>query len=281
VRRDPGGGGINVARAMTRLGVDVTALWSCGGRPGRELGERLDAERVVHETIAIEGETRVNFTASEARSGQQYRFDMPGPDLTQAEYQRWLHRVATLTQDASYLVLSGSLPPNAPLDFYAQLIAAAPRRVRIVLDACEEALVYALRKGVFLLKPNLRELSRLVGTEELTGDREVEAAASQLIDTGRAQLVAVSLGRAGAMLVSAGVSLRVHAPTVRARSTIGAGDSMLAGLLTGLLRELPLHDALRLGVAAGSAATMAVGTQLFERENVTRLYDQLRAGLAV
>lgn len=266
----PGGGGLNVARVLTRFGAKVEAMWSAGGPTGSILAELLLSERVTHRPVPIREATRQNMTVCEAASGQQYRFVLPGPGLTLEEQSVWLSSVEGLSPAPDYLVLSGSLPPFVSPDFYAQLARRAPRASRVVLDTSGEALRASLEAGVFLLKPNLRELSHLVG-QDFLGDDDIERAARSLVRRGAAQLVAVSLGRSGAMLVSETECVRINAPTVRVASTVGAGDSMVAGLVYGLMSQLPLAQVLALGVAAGSAATMRAGTGLCRREDVEAL----------
>jgi 6-phosphofructokinase 2 len=274
LREYPGGGGINVARASARLGGACRALWSCGGDTGRRLARLLDAEEVPHDPVPIAGRVRENLIVEDASSGQQYRFGMPGPLLSEDERSRWAERIGHLPSFASYAVFSGSLPGSTPPDWYEQLLRSLPSAVRIIVDAKREALHRALAVGVFLVKPNVHELEEISG-REMTDDAEIERTSRAIVDGGGAKAVVVSLGRAGALLVTAEVCERVTAPMVPLRSAVGAGDSMVGGLVTALDQGGSLREAVRLGVAAGAAAVMTPGTDLCRRDDVLRLYQSM------
>lgn len=275
VRDYPGGGGINVARVMTRLGGEARALWSQGGATGRLLARLLDAESVPHTPVPIDGDVRENLIITDASSGQQYRFGLPGPSLGDAERGRWLEAVQALPSSVRYVVVSGSLPGDTPLDWHDDLLRALPERALVILDTKKDALRRALDNiGVFLIKPNVHELAQLAG-RELAGDEDIARTARELIERGGAQVVVVSLGRGGAMLVTADAIERFTAPCVPIRSRVGAGDSMVGGLVTALSREWPLSEAVRFGVAAGTATVMTTGTELCRRHDVERLYRSM------
>lgn len=275
-RHDPGGGGINVSRAIHKLGGTSLALYPAGGPTGQILHALLEQEGVAHQQIPIADWTRENVTILDAASGQQYRFVMPGPTLQEAEWQQCLDSVFALTPPPDYLVLSGSLAPGIPSDFYARLITRFRHTgVRIIVDTSGDALQSAVLAGVYLIKPNLRELGQLVG-RDLTDEGQQEAAATTLVREGRCEGVVVSLGAAGAMLVSANGCERMRSPTVPIQSKVGAGDSMTAGMVVSLSHGMAIHEAARFGVAAGAAAVMNPGATLCRREDVERLYAQIR-----
>ncbi len=271
LREDPGGGGINVARVITRLGGDALALWSAGGETGRRLARLLDAEGVPHEAIPIEGQVRENLIITDASTGEQYRFGMPGPMLSEAELARWAARLGRLPASVHYVAFSGSLPGNLLAQSFEALLRSVPNGIRIVVDSKREALRQALETGVYLVKPNLHELGE-VWEQELAGDDQVEQAAREIIEAGGAEVVLVSLGRGGALLVTANRIERFASPPVPIRSKVGAGDSMVGAVLAALDQGRPLEDAARLGVAAGAAAVMSEGTELCRREDTERLY---------
>jgi 6-phosphofructokinase 2 len=279
-RIDPGGGGLNVARAIRELGGEALALYPAGGAAGELLHDLLAETGIDHEPIPIAGRTRENFTVRETATNAQYRFVLPGPELRRDEWERCLSRLSTLQPLPRYLVMSGSLPPGAPEDFYARAAVIA-RQVgaRAVLDTSGAALRRGLEGGVYLLKPNLRELGQLVATE-LRGEAEQERAALELVDAGWAEVVVVSLGAAGVLLVSAEVVERIRSPSVPIRSRIGAGDCTVAGIVAGLSQGDDLRHAVRRGVAAGAAAAMTPGTELCRRADAERLYAALVAELA-
>lgn len=272
---DPGGGGINVARVIARLGGETLALYTCGGPMGELLKLLLDRERVPHRAMPIEGYTRESITVLEEATGQQYRFGFPGPELAEGEWRQFLDALSGMEDVPEYVVASGSLPPGVPADFYGRLARIARERgIRCVVDTSGEPLCEAAEVGAYLLKPNLRELGQIVG-REIQSDHEIEVAARALIREGDNEVVVVSLGAGGAMLVTRHDAYRMRSPTVPIRSKIGAGDSMVAGTVHGLARGMGLVDAVRLGVASGAAAVMTGGTDLARREDVERLYERV------
>jgi 6-phosphofructokinase 2 len=276
LEREPGGGGINVARAIGKLGGEALALYPAGGAMGQLLGELLDAEPVRHEPLRIAGSTRENVTIRESGSGHQYRFVMPGPSLADAEWAAVLEHVARLDPAPDYVVASGSMPDGVPTDFLARLADLSRERgARFVLDTSGDALRAGLGESVYLVKPNLRELGQIAGGD-VAEDPDQERAAAALIDERKAEVVVVSLGGAGVLLVTADGAERIPSPTVPIRSRVGAGDSTVAGIVLGLARGMELGDAVRFGVAAGAAAVMTPGSELCRREDTERLYERIR-----
>ena len=270
-RYDPGGGGINVARAVHALGGEALAIFPAGGAAGEMIGHLLHEEGVLHGVVAIAGFTRESLAVDERQTGKQYRFILPGPEIGPDDQQRCLDRLAAALPGATYVVASGSLPRGVPDDFYARVARLAQRyEKRFVLDTSGRALT-AVGSGVYLLKPSLRELEELAG-RPIGGEEDQEQAARDVIAQGRAEIVVLSLGGRGALVATAKGSKRVGAIPVEVRSTVGAGDSMLAGIVLGLGRGLALHDAARFGVAAGTAALLGSGTQLCRREDVEQIY---------
>lgn len=273
-RRHPGGGGINVARVLHRLGAATLALYPAGGATGHELHRLLRDEQLPHHAMVIAGETRTSFTAHEACSGQDYRFVLPGPRLAETEWQACLAWLAAQRPAPVWLVASGSLPPGVPDDFHARLARLAQTQgSRLVLDSSGPALAAALAQGVDLVKPSLRELRDLTGLPLLTRAEQL-AAARGLVTHGQARRVALSLGDQGALLVTAGTAHFAPALPVPVASTIGAGDSFLAGLLWALDRGDGPDTALRYGMAAGAAALLSAGTALSQATDVQRLFHE-------
>ncbi len=273
---DAGGGGINVARAIVRLGGSALALYPCGGAAGEMLNNLVKREGVEQHTFPIKGLVRESVTVIEETSGQQYRFGFPGPKLSRSEWRAILEYVEGLDDLPGYVVASGSLPPGVPADFYGQLARIVRRQgVRFVVDTSGEPLCEAAEVGAYLLKPNLRELGQIAG-RSIESDGEIEAAARALIHEGDNEIVLVSLGAGGAMLVTAEGAQRLRSPIVPIRSKVGAGDSMVGGMVYGLATGLEVLDAARLGVASGAAAVMTPGTDLMRREDAERLFEQMR-----
>jgi len=272
---EPGGGGINVGRAIHNLGGEAVVYYPAGGATGLALQELLDHEGLNHHAIPIKGWTRLNGAILDELKGQQYRFIAPGPELCEAEWQACLDELAALRPRPGYLVASGSLPPGVPEDFYARLARRArDAGSRFVVDTSGAALALAVSIGVYLLKPSLRELSQLAG-REIRGESEQREVVQQLVRSGMSEVVLLSLGAEGALIVWAEGSARLRPPPVLVQSAVGAGDSLVAGLLLGLVRGLSLTDAFRFGVAAATATVMNPGTQLCRREDTERLYERL------
>ena len=273
-RFDAGGGGINVSKAIKRLGGKSTAIFTTGGPSGQVLRDLVSQEGIDCEVIQTEQWTRENFIVAETSTNAQYRFGMPGTALSEAETEAVLE---TLRQSkAEYVVASGSLPPQMDVNFYEK-VASISKEIgaRLVLDTSGEPLRAACDEGVFLLKPNIGELEALVGAKDLQID-DVDDAARMLIGDGKCEVVIVSMGPKGAILVTKDLCEHVPAPPVQKRSTVGAGDSMVAGMTWALTQGLTYSEMIRWGVACGSAATMNEGTQLFLRADVERLLDWLK-----
>lgn len=270
----PGGGGINVARAIQELGGQAIAYWICGGVMGDFLKQLLDQEGCPHVPIAIDGMTRENLVVTDESSGDQFRFCMPGPTLTEWEARKCLDVLGNLDPPPDYLVLSGSLPPGAPDDFYTEFARAAAPHSYVVLDTSGPPLRDGLKGPVDLTKPNLRELGELVG-RKVQGEQDIKDAARSLIDQTGLGAVVTSLGRDGAVLTTASEFQHIRAPEVPVSSKVGAGDSMVAGIVLGLSRGMSILQAVRFGIAAGSAAAMTPGTQLCRRSDVERLFSEM------
>jgi len=277
-RHDPGGGGINVSRAIHTLGGEATAVYPAGGAMGNLVRELLDREGIDQRPVSVDGWTRQNLVVLERTSDRQYRFGMPGPELTSDELDKCLAEVSSACGECAYLVVSGSLPPGAPVDFYG-LVAriARDKGSRLIVDTSGAALRHAAEEGVFLLKPNVRELGHLAG-RELNDEADQINAAREIIDRNGTSAVVISLGAGGAVLVTADGKLEVRAPTVPIKSKVGAGDSMVAGITLALARGEFLGDAVRLGVAAGAAAVMTPGTELCRREDTERILRGMKNG---
>ncbi|KEO74038.1 1-phosphofructokinase family hexose kinase [Anditalea andensis] len=272
---EAGGGGINVSRAIKIMGGESLAIYVAGGPAGEQLEKLLREEGIEQYIIKIEQPTRENLTVIEKSTANQYRFGMPGSEVGEAALKECISVIEELPDEVEFLVASGSLPPGVAEDFYAQLAEIANRKgIKYIVDTSGKALEKTADKGVYLLKPNLGELSQLAGKEEISAI-EQEAIAQEIISKGKAEILVVSLGPRGAMLATKDQVEYVVPPTIKQKSTVGAGDSMVAGLVLALSRGENLRDVVQRGVAAGTAATMTAGTELCRNEDVETILEWL------
>jgi 6-phosphofructokinase 2 len=269
---EPGGGGINVARAIHKLGGNASAVFPSGGYTGKFFNHLLEKENIPAVIIACGNETRENIIVLDESTNSQYRFGMPGTELSEPEWKQCLNAVEAIN-DAEFIIASGSLPPGVPLDIYAQLARIARKRnAKFIVDTSGEPLKHALDEGVYLVKPNLGELSFISGKKELQ-QQEVRDIAKAIIAKGKTELLVISMGAAGAMLVSGTAVELFVPPQVARKSTVGAGDSMVAGLVYFLSLGKSPAEAVRYGVACGTAATMNAGTALCTKADADHLFN--------
>ena len=273
-RYDPGGGGINVARIAHVLGASVSALFPAGGHAGDKVTDLVADSGVPVQRITVARSTRESFTVDEGSTGQQYRFVLPGPRLTESEQTECLDKLSAAAASADFVVASGSLPPGVPSDFYQRVADICRERGALLILDTSGAGLQHISSGVFLLKPSVRELRECVG-RGLISESEQLAAAHELIDRGCAQFVVVSLGSEGALLATRHGSQRYSAVTVPSGSGTGAGDAMTAGITVGLNRGWRLDKAVRLGIAAGAAMLLTPGTAHCLREDVDRFFEMV------
>lgn len=275
-RFDPGGGGINVTRAIRNLGGTSIAIYPLGGPTGEAYRGFAASAGILGHVVTVAGNTRESFTVNEVSTGEQYRFVLPGPELREPEWRACLSVVGDNLPRGGFLVASGSLPPGVPVDFYAMLARiAADNDIRVVVDASGPPLEAALAEGVFLIKPSRDELAELVGAErELEPDEQLDALLA-IVGDGRAEHVALSLGANGALLAGSGGVLRLPTPRVAFASAVVAGDAFLAGLVLRLAEGQPIDRAFRTAVAAGSATAMMPATELCRAGDVAKLELEL------
>ena len=270
-RIDAGGGGINVSKGIKKLGGNSIAVFPSGGYNGAILKSKLDESGIAVDCVEIQGETRENFSITEESTEAQYRFTMPGVEVTEKEAERCLDKLKAIQPDL--IVASGSLPPGLPESYYHEVALFCKKiNAKLVLDTSGKALETAAREGMYLLKPNLGELSALVGVEKLEMNK-VDDAAMEIVKRGNCEVVVVSMGAQGALLANKDGFEHFPAPLVHKQTTVGAGDSMVAGLVWSLSENKTLREMARIGVACGSAATMSKGTELFDVKDVWPLVE--------
>ena len=276
MQRRAGGGGVNVARELHRLGADVLAFYTAGHSTGRMMFSLLQQEGVSCHPHPIAGFPRESFTVLEQSTGHEYRFVLPGPDISTGEWESALEEIGKLCDPQALVVASGSLPPGVPQDFFARVARVVQgAEGLLIVDTSGEPLVEALKQGVYLVKPSLHELRDLSG-KPLTHLFAVRDAALDLIYSGSARIAVVSLGEMGALMACAqGVW---YAPPVQVvvHSAVGAGDSFVAGLVWALAAgETPLQ-AFAKGVACATATLVSTASGLADTELVLKLLEQVR-----
>lgn len=269
-RYEPGGGGINVTRVIRELGGSSLALYLAGGVTGSVLEDLLTRNGIGGNRIPIRDHTRVSHTVFERTTRLEYRFVPEGPEVRPSEWQDCLAALGAL--ECEYLVASGSIPRGVPADFYARVAAVAREKgVKFILDTSGQALRETIAVGgIHFAKPSLGEFEQFVG-RSLRDAGGLEEAAMDVVRSGRVELLAVTMGHEGALLAQASGTLRLPALKADVRSAVGAGDSFVAAMTLALARGAAPEEALRWGVAAGTAAVLTPGTGLCRREDVERL----------
>ena len=271
---DPGGGGVNVSRVIKRLGGDSTAIYTRGGYTGEMFYELLLKEEVKQDPVDIKNELRQNFAVLENSTGELFRFGMPGAALESSEIETILRKIDDFPQ-AEYLVASGSLPPGVQTDFYAEVSKRAKKNnIKFIVDTSGEALSAVLEEGAFLIKPNFKELQALTG-KQVKNEAEEREVLLEVLQKHKVEVIVASLGAKGAFLATGGKVQHFAAPRVANISSIGAGDSMVAGIVYNLARGETLEKAVLLGLACGSATIKSPGTELLLKEDVDYLYNLL------
>lgn len=273
IHNEPGGGGINVSKALKKLGIASVALFPSGGYNGEMLKGLLTNENILFQSINTFVETRENWVVLESSSTKQFRFTFPGRGIEEQVVKDLIESIRSYSPE--YVVASGSLPPGLPDYFYGLIVKTANSvGAKCIVDTSGAALQALKGKHVFLIKPNINELSKMLNIPSIA-DNEVPDAAQQAVRDGFAELITVSMGATGAWLVSHDKRYFASAPEVEVRTTVGAGDSMVAGITYMLQQKESLKQALNFGVACGTAATMNEGTQLFNVEDAERLYKEI------
>jgi 6-phosphofructokinase 2 len=276
IHYQPGGGGVNVSRMLHRLGEKTNCLFPSGGYTGKHLNDLLLQEGVNTLQVPVKEWTRENLSVVDEQTNLQYRFGMPGGTLYNSELKTIQAFVDKQLKENDMLVLSGSLPEGITSDYYARWIAhTSLKNIKVVIDTSGPALMEAVKEPVFLLKPNQKELAELAGKVFLSST-EQEAFALEMIASKKATYIVVSLGARGAFLASKAGVVYQSTPSVAVQSTIGAGDSMVAGLIYAIKNNFSDRDILKWGIACGVATTMSEATMLASKTNVTKILNMIR-----
>ncbi len=270
-----GGKGIDVSRAIQHLGGETMALGFNGGHSGEQLLALLKQEGVTTYFTAIAGETRQNVLINPRRRRRQTMLNAAGPVVSTQEWKAFLTHLKLLDLRGAFVVASGSLPQGVPADAYAQIVhLGRARGAKVIVDADGPALRAAIKAKPFAIKPNVNELRRLVG-RVLNDEGELLRAAAALNRDG-IDVVLVSRGPEGVLLVSRNEWYRAVPPEVAVKSTVGAGDSTVAGFVLKYAAGRALDECVRYATACGTAATLAPGNQLCQARDVQRLAPNVR-----
>jgi len=272
----PGGGGINVARAIHNLGGEAKAIYPAGGPTGDMLEQLLEKENIHQYRVKTKNWTRENVSIIEETTNNQYRFEMPGAPLNEHETAQSLETFLKESQAADFLVASGSLPEGVPDDFYAKLAKKTHgTHSRLIIDTSGEPLKKLKGSGVFLLKPNLREFREFTGLE-LLSEEDQKQAGCELVNNGTCEVLVLSLGADGVLLVTRETQVRFRSPKVAVKSRVGAGDSTVAGIVLGLTQDMDLKEAVMFGISCGASTVMSPGNELCQKSDAERIFNQMK-----
>ncbi len=274
-RVDCGGKGFNVARMLKSLGIASVALGFAAGKSGELLSDKLKTLEIETDFVWVEGETRTNVSIVSADDGHYVKVNEPGPSITKADLAQLAKKVADLVQAGDWWVVAGSLPPGVPPGYYTELIAIIQTAgAKVFLDTSDEALRQNCGAKPLLVKPNDEEAHELTGLPVST-PAEIAAAGKAISAMGPVSVI-ISLGKVGAVLADKGKAWLASSPKIIAANPIGAGDSMVAGIVWGLSQGDSMQDALCKGIACGAATASQKGTSVGSLLQVNELLAQVQ-----
>lgn len=265
----PGGKGINVSRVLKRLGIESKALGFVGGFTGEFTETFLKQEEIQVDFVKLNEDTRINI---KMKTEEETEINGAGPAIKEVEYQLFLSKLNELTEE-DIIVFSGSIPGSLPATLYKDLIDFCnEKKIRVVADVSEEALKNVIHSKPFLIKPNHHELGDLfnVKIHEIS---EAEKYGRKLLDYGIENVI-VSMADKGALLINKDGSIYANSPNGKLKNSVGAGDSLVAGFLSGLATSQTLNNSFRIGVASGSATAFSM--ELCKKSEVMNLLDQIK-----
>jgi 1-phosphofructokinase family hexose kinase len=269
-----GGKGINVARALKTLGVPVVATGLAGGQAGLRIIERLTSEAILNDFVRIEGESRTTTAVVDPTTNTYTEINEWGPAVRREELEMLLEKLAYVSQGAELVVFAGSLPREVAEDFYGEAIHDLTRRnIQSALDCEGEPLRYGVEAEPFLVSPNQQEAEALVG-QEFHDDEDFLLGLDEIADLGARNVLITRESGCYALLRKERTvrRFRVDAPRVEPVSSVGSGDTLLAGFIAAHLAGRSPEDALRAAVAAGAANTLEVGAARFDPRQASRLH---------
>jgi 6-phosphofructokinase 2 len=275
LHRYAGGKGIDVSRAIYKMGGRTIAYGFIGGAIGRAVEILLDEEGVPFSFTPIQRETRTNFIITDSKSSQQTRIDAPGPHISKGEWERFRRKMLRIRPGPDLIVAGGSVPPGIPTDVYYTIIMEAKDfGVRAILDSDGQWLAEGVKAKPYLIKPNIQEAEELLD-RELPTEEAIIKAALDIVDLG-IEIAVISRGKDGIIAATKKEVLKAVPPPVKVKSAVGAGDCTIAGLALKLASEESLSKACRLAVAMGTAAVLTPGTELARKADVENLLPQVK-----
>lgn len=275
IRLDPGGKGINVAKVLRKFGMDVTAAGLIAGDQGRFIMRQLQREGIAAEFLEVDGETRTNLKIVDEETNITTEINESGFEISPENVSLLKQKLARLLEQASVLVIGGSLPPGVPVDIYRDYIQMANEMgVKTILDADGSAFKAGIEAAPFAVKPNVHELEEWV-QQSLSTDEMIVAAGKKLMEKG-ISIVVISMGSKGSIVLNQTEVYRVLPISITPQSTVGAGDSMVAALVYSILTAKPLEETAKWVTTAGTVTASKPGTQVCTlpevRESVNRVH---------
>ena len=275
VEVDVGGKGINASRVLKELGSETIALGFIGGKIGSFLEHTLKGEGIPTDFVHVKADTRTNISIQELTGSPPTMLNEPGPTVTEDEFDKLFDKIRKVAKEASFVIFGGSLPPGVPKDIYQLLVKVVQdSESKAILDSDGEPMRLGMKSMPYMIKPNREEVERLVNLR-VNNVGEAVRAANILAGTG-VKLVVISMGADGAVAASADEVWHAVPPKVTAVSTIGSGDSMVAGIAHILSKGGSLGEALKWGTAAGAATAMTDGTEICKLRQVQDLLQKVR-----
>lgn len=272
---DASGKGVNVASFLADYGHDIVVTGYLGQANADIFEQFFTAKRIEDCFVRIPGKTRINVKVVDVINQQTTDINMPGQPPPQESLQTLFQAIQTLTYSCDWFVLSGSLPPGVPITIYATIITQLKQqKKRVILDTSDEALRAGISAGPTILKPNIEELQYLVG-HTLTSEAEIQQAAHRLLSDD-IELVVVSMGKLGAMLVTHTTTLIATPSTISVKKTFGAGDAMVAGLVTAQIQRLSLADCARLATAFSIGTIVHLNYDLPSPDILHHYFEQVQ-----
>ena len=269
------GKGINVALTVSALGLDSECIGFMYRDNASIFEKRLMVNSTAYDFIWMDGEARTNIKVFDQSAGVVTELNESGREIDGESLKKMTELVCAHAENSDYLILTGSLPPGCPADYYATLIdAVAGLGCRCVLDADGERLKKGLESRPFMIKPNRFELETMTG-RKLESIADIRDAARHYIDQG-VEVVAVSLGADGAIILRDDVALYAPKLNIEVKSTVGAGDSMVAGLIAGFMAENDLEETFRMGMACATARCMTEGYRIVDRTVYRAVMDMVK-----